>query len=412
VRVSEWDAAPVHGDLGELGEVDGPRLPAHFYFHVPFCRARCSYCDFYSIPDADPDDASALFACMAAEMRRWRFSALPGVVETLYVGGGTPSLYAPAVGELIEDVREELPVREDAEITVEANPDSLTPAALQALIEGGANRISVGVQAFDDTVLRLLGRLHDARQARAAIALVRDAGLELSIDLMCGVPGQTLASWAESLEQALDAGAKHVSVYPLSIEEGTPLEAAIRTELVSEPDPDLAAEMMILAEKRLAQAGLARYEVANFAVPGHESRHNSAYWTGAQYVGTGPGAHGMLDPVSARTMGLWIPSEGRRDVARVRYANLRDLDGWLRGGAPEIELLSADEVAREDVMLGMRLAHGVSAAQVSTAGLDEVLASLAKDGLVELVAGCWRATSSGWLLGNEVFGRIWNAGQE
>ena len=391
----------------EYGHANDSGLPEHFYFHVPFCRSKCSYCDFNSYSGCEAGEVFAVFAGMEAETRRWGFASLPGVVATIYVGGGTPSLHSAPVGRLLEGVRRELSVREDAEITVEANPDSLSPASLEALLDGGANRISVGVQAFDDEVLRLLGRLHDSRQARAALALVRDAGVELCVDLICGVPGQSMASWVESLEQTLDAGAEHVSVYPLSIEEGTPLAAAISGGLVAEPDPDLAADMMLLAESRLAEAGIARYEVANYAVPGHESRHNSAYWTGRSYVGTGPGAHGMLEPGTARTVGMYLPSDPAGDVARVRYANPAEIDRWLMGAPAEVELLSANEVAREDVMLGMRLVRGVRASQVSAAGLDEVLGSLRRDGLVELAEGRWRTTQRGWLLGNEVFRRVW-----
>ena len=393
--------------MTEYGETGGPSLPEHFYFHVPFCRSKCSYCDFASVSGADSQTAFAVFSGMEAEVRRWAFSALPGVIETVYVGGGTPSLHAAPVGRLLENIRGTLPVRDDAEITVEANPDSLTPAALDALLDGGANRISVGVQAFDDGVLRLLGRVHDSRQARAALQLVRDARVELSIDLICGVPGQSMASWVESLEQALDAGARHVSVYPLAIEDGTPLGAAVSGGLVAEPDPDLAADMMLLAEKRRAQAGITRYEVANYAAPGHESRHNTAYWTGRSYVGTGPGAHGMLEPDVARTIGLYLRTEETSDIARVRYANPSDINRWLMGSPAEIELLSAADAAREDVMLGMRLAAGVRDERVASAGVRPALETLAADGLVELAGGRWRTTQRGWLLGNRVFGRIW-----
>ena len=393
----------------EFGETDAPGMPAHLYFHVPFCRSKCSYCDFNSFAGAGPAEVAAVFTGMKAEVRRWAYASLPGVIETVYVGGGTPSLHAEHVGELLEYVASELTVRTDAEITVEANPDSLSPAALDALIRGGANRISVGVQAFDDRVLKLLGRRHDARQARSALSAVREAEVELSVDLICGVPGQSAASWAESLEEALDSGSQHLSVYPLAVEDGTPLAVAVAAGPMPEPDPDVAAEMMLVAEKRLAEAGIVRYEVANYAAPGHESRHNSAYWTGRSYVGTGPGAHGMLTPRVASVVGLLLANGANTpaDVARVRYANECQVDAWLTGSIGDVELLTATEAAREDVMLGMRLVRGVLAAQVSAAGLDDVLRSLAVDGLTALVDGRWCTTQRGWLLGNEVFGRIW-----
>ena len=167
--------------------------------------------------------------------------------------------------------------------------------------------------------------------------------------------------------------------------------------------------MMLLAEARLAKDGILRYEVANYAATGHESRHNTAYWTGEPYVGTGPGAHGMLSPETARTIGLYLRRDLAEDVARVRYANPCSADRWLMAAPPEIELLTAAEAAREDVMLGMRLVRGVSASRVETAGLRSVLETLASDGLTELADGRWRTTQRGWLLGNEVFGRIWGA---
>ena len=394
-------------DTSEFGRPAEAVLPEHFYFHVPFCRAKCSYCDFTSYAGCDSQDVFAVFAGMEAEVHRWSFASLPGVIATVYVGGGTPSLHAAPVGQLLDQVRRHLPLRSDAEITVEANPDSLTPFALEAMLEGGATRISVGVQAFDDGVLRLLGRLHDSRQARTALSLVHDAGVELSVDLICGVPGQSIASWVESLEQALDSGAKHLSIYPLAIEEGTALSVAISGGLVAEPDPDIAAEMMLVAQTRLAASGIARYEVANYAAPGHESVHNSAYWTGKPYVGIGPGAHGMLQPGTARTIGMYFGDADAEDVARLRYSNAGQIDAWLMGAPAEVERLSAAEVGREDVMLGLRLVRGVRSAQVSAAGLDDVLASLASDGLTELVDAHWRTTERGWLLGNVVFGRVW-----
>jgi oxygen-independent coproporphyrinogen-3 oxidase len=377
------------------------------YVHWPYCAAKCPYCDFNShVRDAFSETRWSDAILSELDFVAGLQSARPNVASVFF-GGGTPSLHAAPVGHLLANVRRELHVRDGAEITVEANPDSLGAVALEALLEGGANRISVGVQAFDDGVLRLLGRAHDSRQARAALALVREAGIELSVDLICGVPGQSMASWAESLEQALDSGARHLSIYPLAIEEGTPLAAAISGGIVAEPDPDIAADMMLLAETRLAMAGIARYEVANYAAPGHESRHNSAYWTGSPYVGIGPGAHGMLTPETARTVGMYLVDLLAGDVARVRYSNPGEIARWLTGAPCDIELLSAADAAREDVMLGLRLVRGVRAVQVSAAGLDEVLESLAADGLVELREGRWRTTQRGWLLGNVVFRRVW-----
>lgn len=383
-------------------------LPSHFYFHVPFCASKCAYCDFASATEDDFQTVLAVFMGLESEVRRWATSGLEGVLETVYIGGGTPSLYPAQVSSLLDRVKRDLPVHARAEITVEANPDSLTPVALEAMLESGANRVSMGVQALDDTVLRLLARPHDAKQARTALALLRDAGVEFSADLICGVPGQTMPSWRESIEQVLDFGARHVSVYPLSIEEGTPLSVAVSGGLVDEPDPDLAADMMLHAQTRLAEEGLVRYEVASYAVPGHESRHNTAYWTGASYVGAGPGAHGMLDVVTARAVGFEPPLlPSGRELTRLRYANTSDTRQWLFGTGIETEWLAEDAALREDAMLGLRLGRGISDALVLASGAGEEMESLAEDGLVVHADGRWRTTERGWLLGNEVFARVW-----
>ena len=183
-------------DLGPVLEsaVRGPALPAHLYLHVPFCRSKCDYCDFASVVPAEDDIVRAVFSGMRSEIVRWAAACLPGVVETVYVGGGTPSLFAEDVAELLDWVRQQLPVRAGAEITVEANPDSLDAASLEHLRAAGANRISLGVQSFDDGVLRFLGRAHDASAAWRVCELVRESGLELSVDLMCGVPAGVAAN--------------------------------------------------------------------------------------------------------------------------------------------------------------------------------------------------------------------------
>jgi len=387
-------------------DVLGPHLPAHLYVHVPFCASKCGYCDFASVADAPENIVRAVFTGTRTQITRWAHTGLDGVIETVYFGGGTPSLYPAEVTGLLEHVRASFALHPNAEVTCEANPDSLTPDIAEDFAAHGVTRVSIGVQSFDDHVLRVLGRRHDSQTAEKACRDVVDSGLELSLDLMCGIPGQTMTSWSESLERALSTGANHMSIYPLSIEDGTPLQVAIAAGLLGEPDPDMAADMMLLAEAMLGYHGLARYEVANYARSrAHESRHNTAYWTGRPYMGVGPGAHGMLDSDVARMIGML--GDEATDVARVRYANAGDNEQWLIGAGDSRELLSADEVSREDVMLGLRLVRGVPAEKVASAGETAILESLAAQGLAELVDGRWRTTSRGWLLGNQVFGRVW-----
>ncbi len=403
------------------------QVPSHVYVHIPFCRSKCSYCDFVSVASADEELVDAVTEAICTDLKRWASSALPGVVETLYVGGGTPTYVAGSTLRILELAARCLPLRDGAEITVEANPESLTSALAAGLKSVGVTRLSLGVQSFDDGVLCLLGRPHSARAAAGAAEAAVSAGLSLSVDLICGIPGQTATSWQESLNSAIRTGARHISVYPLSVEESTPLAVACDTGLVREPDPDIAADMMVLAEDVLGAAGFLRYETANYARPGFESRHNIAYWTGRQYLGIGPAAHSMLTAATAAALDSWsLPArspgdDATCDVSRIRCAEPADIGAWLCGASKTIEFLTVKEAQREDVMLGMRLCAGVGADRVHDAGLDEVFAGLVRDGLVEsrartgasALAGAdvaaWTTTRRGWLLGNEVFGRIWSS---
>jgi putative oxygen-independent coproporphyrinogen III oxidase len=389
-----------------LRELSGATLPAHVYVHVPFCASRCAYCDFFSSTDLSPQRVLPVTTAIVAEAAQWGARGLPGVLETLYLGGGTPTILASELPRVVRDVLARFPVRQSAEVTVEANPDSLTMRLAEELAASGVTRVSVGVQSFDDDDLAVLGRRHSSLAAEEACRLVLLSGMDLSLDLMCGVPGQTDRSWRTTLERAIETGARHMSVYPLAIEDGTPLAVAVEGGLVVAPDPDSAADKLLAADFILSEAGLPRYEVANYARPGNESRHNTAYWTGRPYIGVGPSSHGMLDAATAAVVNL---VDDPRPGERVRYANVSDLDRWLLGDPPAVERLSRAQAAREDVMLGMRLVRGVREGQVAEAGLATVLESLESDGLVDLRDGRWVATRRGWLLGNEVFGRIWNA---
>jgi len=399
---------------------DGPQLPAHVYVHVPFCRVKCSYCDFYSVSDLEGDRIESVLRGIEAELTQWGEIGLPGVVETVYVGGGTPTVIVGGAVRIVRAALEEFPVRAGAEVTVEANPDSVTPALMEALAAVGTTRVSLGVQSFVEKELGLLGRVHTVDEASEACRAVRQAGLGLSIDLMCGIPGQTKTSWTASLERAVTTGADHISVYPLTLEPGTPLEVAVSSGLVDEPDPDLAADLMVMAEEFLGMADIERYEVSNYARSGHESRHNMAYWTGRSYLGIGPAAHGMLDAETALVTGLINTDDMKAGIARVRYASPPDIDEWLTSGVVDLELLNESQTLREDAMLGLRLVRGISHVQALGAGVEGALTELEVQGLVERITASgrpvtdeavvpsmrWRTTRRGWLLGNEVFGKV------
>lgn len=428
--------------------------PVSLYVHVPFCLSKCAYCDFTSEPlggaplsclrvdglrggRVELDRVDAYLDAVASTME-WAAPALLTDVPTVYFGGGTPTALGDRLVDLVTRVRERAGVRADAEVTVETNPETTHAGLIEALSDSGVTRFSLGVQSFDDDVLAILGRCHDSAAAARACAVLAARDRPFSIDLMCGIPGQGMASWSETLERAAQTGALHASVYALSVEPGTPLARRIEAGETQAPDADAAAAMMELAACSMGYHAMARYEVANYAYPGYESRHNIGYWTGVPYIGIGPSAASMLPVSLARLLqpsSVWealladAPDDGR-----VRFTvndSLEDfaLGGWDRMPA-EFEVLTAAEAAREDVMLGLRLARGVSATAVRAAGLDAVLERLAADGLVERTgpgrepgvdgpyggaddAGAdadtarWRTTERGWLLGNEVFAAVW-----
>lgn len=388
------------------GEREHGAMPAHLYFHVPFCASKCSYCDFFSVEVGQARERAAhAFEALFEQWAAWAARLGLRPATTVYVGGGTPTaLGAARVAAFVATVRTEIGVAHDPEITVEANPESLDERAVAMLADAGATRISLGVQAFHDDLLAVLGRPHDATRALNAARAVVQSGVELSVDLICGIPGQTLGMWRSTVQYAIDTGAKHVSVYPLSLESGTPLAAEVMLGRYRALDDDLVAEMMLVARDVLEAAGLRRYEVANYAEPGHECRHNLAYWTGREYLGVGPSAHGMLSAETAREAGFVVPD----GAARVRYAVAADLaQGFGEWPAMSVESLDAEQAAHEDVMLGLRLAVGVPVEQAERAGLAAVVEDLVARGLLERVGDRIRTTDRGWLLGNEVFGAVW-----
>lgn len=402
------------------------------YVHVPFCAQKCRYCDFDSRSFAPCDLSAALDAYFEQLFARLDAFGKAGALDqtrTVYVGGGTPSLAGELLVELARRIRAWCaPV----EFTCEANPESLTAELATALVKVGVTRVSLGVQTLDNIELTAIGRIHDADRALAAIATVKNAGLDVSCDLMCGLPGQTATSWNRTLVGVLAAAPHHVSVYPLTLEEGTPLyRMACRDESL-EPDEDFQAACMDVARELLGAAGYHPYEVASYALDGHECAHNIAYWTGRGYLGLGRSAAGMLDAEDFdRLAGLFPGVSSRGDAYRVRLVQ-RDDDAT----AFEAEYLSQREAAAEDLMLACRMTRGVAsdllvrAARVIpadglTAACDRALelglATWVPETLgvhegpftsADVVAGHVRArlapTHLGWLDGNVLFELFWD----
>ncbi len=406
--------------------------PTALYVHVPFCLSKCDYCDFTSAttaPDVRVASTSIAATCgsqllegldlgdayVTVALQRVEQAAERGVlssVSTVYVGGGTPTRLGSRPIRLVSGVRAVLHLESNVEFTVETNPDTTDAARVRELVEAGVNRFSLGVQSFDDSVLTVLGRRHDAATARSACEILRATGRAFSVDLICGVPGQSELSWRETLEAAVASGAGHVSVYPLTVEEGTLMSARVESGLLVEPDSDSAASMMETAAELLGEAGLRRYEVASYARRNQHSQHNTGYWTGVPYVGIGPSAASMLDEDDYRLLTSdGIAPDRASAESRVRFVESEDLPGFLCGSWEQppssFELLTPDESAREDAMLGLRRSDGIEVALAARAGVLHVLEELQEKGLVVLDGSRWRPTGRGWLLGNEVFSRVW-----
>jgi oxygen-independent coproporphyrinogen-3 oxidase len=318
-------------------------------------------------------------------------------VETVYLGGGTPTILPPDwIAGILQRLHHRFPFQPDAEVTIEANPGTVDEHKIAALLSAGVNRISLGVQSFSDSVLQTLDRIHTAAQAHDAIAAARAAGCtNLSLDLIYGIPDQSLDDWRNTLETAVEAKPEHLSVYALSVEPGTPLSAQIATGALSPPDEDVAADMYLLAQDVLGRADFDHYEISNFAQPDMQCRHNRRYWAYGEYLGLGAAAHTF-----------------RRGI---RWSNLPDpavYSEWLeRGRLPvaRAEALSAREAAGEMLMLGLRRADGILEREVRrrtglavTQAFAAEIARLREDGLLLAERGRLRIPRDAWLVSNEV----------
>lgn len=320
---------------------------AGIYIHIPFCATRCSYCDFYStllLSEVGERYVDALLA--EARLRRGELHG--AVVKTLYLGGGTPSqLPLALLSRLIRGLREVIDLGAVTEFTVEANPDDVTREWCETVKSLGVNRVSMGVQSFEDEILKLIGRRHTARQVGDAMVSLREAGINnVSIDLIYGLPGQTVSSWAATVDQAVALGPWHISAYGLTYEEGTRLWHQRERGEVTEVPEEQCLEMYRLMTERLQRAGFEHYEISNFALPGWCSKHNSSYWNDTPYLGLGAAAHSY---------------DGQ--VRRSNPCDLRTYTDRLLAGEKvcEEERLTPGERYDERVMLGLRTSRGVDA---------------------------------------------------
>ncbi|HHV63177.1 MAG TPA: radical SAM family heme chaperone HemW [Firmicutes bacterium] len=340
-------------DLCQEACHSGPGDGVAVYVHIPFCVRKCYYCDFNSYPlDDDDGDGDAARAYVDALVRE---AALNGEqlaqrgleVRTLYIGGGTPtSLHARLLARVLAGLGRNLPVRRDAEITVEANPGTLDGAKLEAMLDAGVNRLSLGAQAMDDDLLARIGRIHRVGDFLESFAAARRAGFQnINVDLIFALPGQDLARWRETLEAVVALAPEHISTYNLVIEEGTRFGRELEAGILQPVDEELDADMYQLAIDYLAERGYEHYEISNFALPGHSCLHNITYWRNEAYLGLGAGAHSHFD--GKRYSNVLLPGDY---VTRI--------EGGLSPVA-EVEQVTVETEKRDTVILGLRMLRGV-----------------------------------------------------
>ncbi|MBI4547235.1 MAG: radical SAM family heme chaperone HemW [Ignavibacteriae bacterium] len=373
---------------------------ASLYLHIPFCEHKCIYCDFYSVESLDSMDR--FLSALKQEIELYADYSIKEEFETIFFGGGTPSLLKPkTLHEILDRLSTTFTIRRDAEVTVEANPGTVDRAKLRSYREAGVNRLSFGVQSFHDDELKFLTRIHSSEQAKVSVLMAKDVGFNnVNIDLIFSLPNQTLQRWEENLRQAVELEPQHISAYSLIVEKGTPLADMVAAKLVSPLPVETEAEMYEFTMAYLRSAGFQHYEVSNYAKPGFRSRHNSNYWNHSNYLGFGPSAHSFW---SATPLG-----------DRRRWWNVRSIDGYcekiLNRQLPLAgqEVLTEEQLVEEAIMLGLR-SDGIDLYRLSSEfGVDLLTAArstieqLTAEHLTTLNDHTLRLTDKGYLLCDEI----------
>ena len=371
------------------------KTPLGIYIHVPFCRSKCQYCDFYSVTNKADALLDGYLKAICAHIREAGTLAPNHLVDTIYFGGGTPTYFgADGMTDILNTIRKSFDVASSAEITFEANPASVSDRLLRRLRSEGFNRVSLGIQCDDNEILKKLGRPHNYEQAVAAYERIRKKGFRnVSVDLMYGLPGQSLQAWERTLNNVLSLNPEHISCYGLKVEEGTPLHAY--QEYYNLADDDTQADMYLSAVEILKNYGYRQYEISNFCKKGHVSRHNLKYWNGGEYLGFGPDASS--------------------DFGGRRFSIIRDLqgyiDGILSGGQVlrEVQEISARERAGEYLMMRLRTVAGIDPAEYEKlyllpfGPLQKALEELRQQGYAaHTFDGRWHLTPTGFLVSNTI----------
>ena len=388
------------------------------YIHVPFCKTKCPYCDFNTYQGIEGQMGSFLEA-VTTELRLWGEALGHPRVRTVFFGGGTPS-YLPDgdIAAIVEAASGAFQIDSQAEITIEANPGDLDDAACRGLLRQGVNRLSIGVQSLDNGLLQLLGRRHSADGAIGAFQTAREAGFDnVNLDLMYGLPNQSLSQWEDTITRLVGLSPEHISLYALTLEEGTPMRVWADQGKIPEPDPDVAADMYAMAREVLAEAGYHHYEISNWAKPDLQSRHNLIYWRNEPYLGVGPGAHSRLGeyrfwtalaPREYASRAAEWPEAGTLEWAEFGEGELRQartVDGW--------EHIDADTACSETMFLGLRLLDGLDLEAASgavgrdlAARYEAEIRELLKLGLLLKEGSVIRLHPSAYLIANQVFTRF------
>lgn len=370
---------------------------AGVYIHIPFCKSRCRYCDFYSTTGLARREEYMVALRHELVLRSASFEQIlhqtGHSITTIYFGGGTPSTICEKdIVDFINAIRITFEADDIEEITMEANPGDLTEEKLRILHDGGVNRLSIGIQSFNDTLLRRIGRRHTAEEAKAAIEMAKRAGFgNISIDLMYGLPGQTMEDWQKDVKTAMEQDIQHISAYCLTYEEGTPLYNALMAGDVEELDDELLNEMQDYLEAELQKSGIMRYEVSNYAIPGYESRHNGSYWTGAPYMGLGAGAHSY----DGQLLRQWNPDDIDAYISEVKSCRL----------PLESEILTDTDRYNEAIMLGLRTVKGIDLASLKTTDREMILQKSSKyvaEELLSAESARLRATHAGMRVLNSI----------
>ena len=372
------------------------------YIHIPFCRQKCRYCSFASFTGQEPYREK--YIGLLLEEARLRKEEVSAPCTTVYIGGGTPSLLSPSqLSRLVKGLRDIFGLDSVTEFTSEANPGTVTAEWLDAAVSAGVNRISFGMQACQDGLLRLLGRIHTFEEVRSSVELARRAGIgNISLDLIFGVPSQTLYAWRETLDAALSLGPSHLSAYGLIPEEGTPLMRDLQTGRLTLPEPETEREMYGIAIEKTAGAGFHQYEISNFAQECRECAHNIGYWTQVPYLGLGVSAASMT--------GIRYSKEGMTYFRSINPDSIKAYEAYVSAGKPpEKEIISPAEARFETLMLGLRMNRGVREQDfLLMHGVPigdcygEKLVELEKRGLLLHENGAWKMTARGFDIQNSV----------